>query len=256
MSFVTEVLLICYIDIAINYNVIYNFSQHFPLLSLFACIWTFWKMQCWIVGEICLIAHFLSHFLSTPFCVKFGLHLNTLSTLVLTYYRPRTHVVRGKVMFWHVSRPHLGGGVPQPGPDTVVTPARSRWGYPPIGPGWGVPCWGYPCWGSTPPQVSPHQTWLGGLPCQCGTLLGGTPPKVPPVRPGQGGTLPGRYPNSINSYNERIRVITTCNSLPLAIESLVVNNEAVFIHLIVLAAYVTGSHLNMVVDLHTSLLIV
>ena len=77
---------------------------------------------------------------------------------------PTAYVVRGKVMFWHVSVhpsihpsvcPHLGG-VPQPGPAG----------------GGGTPTGGVPN----------HQTWPGGG----GTLMGGTPPQVPPVRPGWG----------------------------------------------------------------------
>ena len=88
-------------------------------------------------------------------------------------FLPTTYVVRGKVMFWHVSVhptvcPHLGG-----------VPDQVQEGVPQPGPSGGYLCRGYP-----------H---LGYPPCQ--TWLGGTPPQVPLVGPGQwGGTPVGRYP--------------------------------------------------------------
>ena len=75
---------------------------------------------------------------------------------------PTAYVVRGKVMFWHVSvHPSIhpsfclstgGGGVPEPGPASGGTPARSSQGGTPTGGG------GYPTLGTT------HQTWPGGYP--------------------------------------------------------------------------------------------
>ena len=117
---------------------------------------------------------------------------------------PTAYVVRGKVMFWHVSvHPSIclstPRRVPQPGPvggytsqvqlggtpaggtppciPLPVRPDRGvpHLGYPPVRPGWeGVPWWGYPTLGT------PHQTWLGvpqwGVPHL----------RYTPIRPGWG----------------------------------------------------------------------
>ena len=117
----------------------------------------------------------------------------------LLEFLPTAYVVRGKVMFWHVSVhpsvcPHLGGGYPvqvQPG------------GYPSQ-----VQVGGYPTLGT------PCQTWSGGYPTlgpPPSDLAGGsTPPQVPPpvrpwitpphVRPGRGVPRQGDTPPSSTWY--------------------------------------------------------
>ena len=91
--------------------------------------------------------------------------------------------------------PHLGGGVPQPGPDGGVYPSQGDtplW-VPPVGPGHG----GTPA-GGVPHLRYPLSDLAGGYPT-LGTppvgpgwgvpLLGGTPPRVPlpSIGPGRGG---------------------------------------------------------------------
>ena len=99
-------------------------------------------------------------------------------------YLPTAYVVRGKVMFWHVSvHPSIclstpRGGVPEPGPGGYPrlvqvggTRARSRQGGLPQQ---GVPQWGVPQWG-------------GGYPNR-GYPDGECPDRgcPPPVRPREG----------------------------------------------------------------------
>ena len=110
----------------------------------------------------------------------------------VSLFLPTAYVVRGKVIFWHASiHPsvclHLGGGVPQPGPDRGVPLLGG--GYPTLG----TPCW---TWlGGTPPWVPSIEPGRG-LP-----LPEGTPPWVPPIRPGRGGTPAGGYPTSVNRWS-------------------------------------------------------
>ena len=104
-------------------------------------------------------------------------------------FLPTAYVVRGKVIFWHVSVhpsihpsvcPHLGRRGTPARSRWEGTLARSRWGYLIL-----VPC-------LTPPQVPPIGPGWGG-----GTLLGGTHLGYSPSDLARG-TLPGvpylRYP--------------------------------------------------------------
>ena len=150
---------------------------------------------------------------------------------------PTAYVVRGKVMFWHVSvcrsfclsTPGGGylcqvqlGGYPDGGYPTLSTPCQTWWGYP----DWGVPHLGYPpiCWtwqevpqwGVPHLRNPPHWTWPG-IP-----QLGGTPPwvpPIPPVRPGWGvpwwGSTPPRVvldtPQSVCLLRSRRRTFLSWN---------------------------------------------
>ena len=110
---------------------------------------------------------------------------------------PTAYVVQGKVMFWHASVhpsvcPHLGGGVPRPGPAGGGYPSQVQGGYPyqvqaggvpQPGPAGGYPdgrlpqpgpAGGYPI-GGYPTSGTPHWIWPGGTPTggypTSGTLL-------------------------------------------------------------------------------------
>ena len=168
-------------------------------------------------------------------------HKRLISTIITNrVYLPTVYVVRGKVMFWHVSvrrsfclsTPRGGypcqvqlGRVPWPDggyPTSGTPPTPSdlaggvpqrgvcRLGYPtlgtPIGPGQGVPQWGVSQQGVTPPWVLPHQTWPGGMVSWQGAPIGpgwGVPPRVtppPPIGPGQGGYPDGGYPTLSSTW--------------------------------------------------------
>ena len=95
--------------------------------------------------------------------------ISVIKFLRVGWYLPTAYVVRGKVMFWHVSvHPSICLSTPRGYPSQVQlggggggTPTRSSQGYPNPG--------------GTPPQVPPGQTCPGGYPirpAQVGTLMG------------------------------------------------------------------------------------
>ena len=89
----------------------------------------------------CLYWYPHAHFMLCKYSVIHRVqHYGVISSSTRVHLLPTAYVVRGKVIFWHVSVhqsvcPHLGGGVPRPGPGGGGVPQ----------PG-GVPLLGWSTW--------------------------------------------------------------------------------------------------------------